>query len=149
MDAVTYPKQNVIDMLDRHVIPVRTPFDGELAREFEAKWTPFLLFLDTNKKAHHKIVGFLPPEELIPAILLGVGKTFFDAQKLDRAMNMFDEVIKEHPSNHAAPEAVYFRGVSEYKKTHSAEPLKQVYERLRAEYPETEWAKRAAPYRLL
>jgi hypothetical protein len=149
MDAVTYPKQNVIDMLDRHVIPVRTPFDGELAREFEAKWTPFLLFLDTNKKAHHKIVGFLPPEELIPAILVGVGKTFFDAQELDRAIKLLDEVIKEHPSSHAAPEAVYFRGVSEYKKTHSAEPLKQVYERLQAEYPESEWAKRAAPYRLL
>ncbi len=149
MDAVTYPKQNVIDMLEKHVIPVRTPFDGDVAKEFEAKWTPFLLFLDTNKKGHHTVVGFLPPEELIPAIFVGVGKTFFDAGELDRAMGALDNVIKNHPSSHAAPEAVYFRGVCEYKKTHSAEPLKQVYEKLQAEYPANEWATRADPYRLL
>ena len=150
MDAVTYPKQDVIDMLEKHVIPVRTPFDGDLAKEVEAKWTPFLLFLDTKRRAHHHTsVGFLPPEELIPAILLGVGKTFFDIKELDRAMGALEEVIEKHVSSHAAPEAIYFRGVSEYKKTQSAEPLKDVYEKLQAKYPKSEWATRAAPYRLL
>lgn len=149
MDTVTYPKQDVIDLMDKHVIPVRIPFDSPLAKEFEVKWTPGLLFLDKNRKAHHLIIGFLPPEELIPAILLGVGKTFFDSNEFQRAIEALNEVMERHPSSHAAPEAVYFRGVSQYKKTHSAEPLKQVYEKLQAEYPETEWAERAAPYRLL
>jgi len=149
MDAVTYPKEDVVDQINRLVIPVRIPFDNPLAKEFEVKWTPGLLFLDEDRKEHHRIIGFLPPEELVPAILLGVGKTFFDTKQLDRAIELLNEVVDKHPRSHAAPEAVYFHGVSRYKQTHSGEPLKQSYNKLQAEYPETEWTKRAAPYRLL
>jgi hypothetical protein len=149
MDAVTYPTQDVIEHIERHVIPVRIPFDDPLAREFVVKWTPNLLFVDAERALHHRVIGFLPPEELIPAILLGAGKTFFDRGDLDRALGMLNEVVETHATKHAAPEAVYFAGVSQYKKTHSGEPLKKAYEKLKAAYAETEWVKRASPYRLL
>ncbi len=48
-----------------------------------------------------------------------------------------------------APEAIYLRGVSEYQSTHIAEPLKKAYERLKSEFPSSEWVKRAKPYSLL
>jgi len=149
MDAVTYPTENVVEHIEKHVIPVRIPFDDPLAGEFVVKWTPNLVFADAERAVHHRIIGFLPPEELIPAILLGVGKTFFDLADLDRDLGILNEVVEKHPTSHAAPEAVYFMGVSRYKKTHSGEPLKEAYEKLKEAYPESEWAKRAAPYRLL
>jgi len=149
MDAVTYPKQDVIEQMDKHVIPVRIHFDSPLAEEFIVKWTPNLLFLDKQRRPHHRIIGFLPPEELIPAILLGAGKTFFETGALDRAVGLLQEVIEKHPISHAAPEAMYFKGVCQYKQTHKGDPLKQAYEMLQDKYPNTEWAKRAAPYRLL
>ncbi|MFO8091024.1 MAG: tetratricopeptide repeat protein [Desulfatiglandaceae bacterium] len=149
MDAVTYPTQDVIEHIEKYSIPVRIPFDAPLAREFVVKWTPNLLFVDAERALHHRIIGFLPPEELNPAILLGVGKIFLDHGDFDRALGTLNEVLEKHPGSHAAPEAVYFRGVSQYKQTHSGEPLKKAYEKLKAAYPESEWAKRAAPYRLL
>jgi hypothetical protein len=149
MDAVTYPMQDVVEHIEKHVIPVRIAFDDPLAREFVVKWTPNLLFADEKRVVHHRIIGFLPPEQLIPAIMLGVGKTFFDLGDLDRALEMLNELVEKHPASHAAPEAVYFEGVSRYKKTHSAEPLKNAYEKLKTTYAETEWVKRASPYRLL
>jgi hypothetical protein len=149
MDAVTYPTHDVVEHIEKHLIPVRIPFDDLLARKFIVKWTPNLLFADAERAVHHRIIGFLPPEELIPAILLGVGKIFFDLGDLDRALGTLNEVLGKHPASHAAPEAAYFAGVCLYKQTHSGEPLKKAYENLKAAYPESEWTKRAAPYRLL
>ena len=149
MDAVTYPHENVIHELETKVIPVRIPFDSPLSKEFVAKWTPNLLWVDTERKTHHRVIGFLPPEELTPAVSLGVGKTFLDAGALDRALGVLKEVMDGHPLSHAAPEAVYFSGVCLYKQTHEAAPLKEAYEKLQADYSNTEWAKRSAPYRLL
>ncbi|MCF8084426.1 MAG: hypothetical protein K9M96_15145 [Deltaproteobacteria bacterium] len=149
MDAVTYPNQDVIEEIHKQVIPVRIPFDSPLAEEFVVKWTPNLLFLDRDRKTHHRIIGFLPPEELIPAVQLGVGKCFLEIGDLDRAGSVLDETVQKHPESHAAPQAIYFAAVSNYKSSHKGDPLKQAYERLQADYPESEWAKRSAPYRLL
>jgi outer membrane protein assembly factor BamD (BamD/ComL family) len=57
--------------------------------------------------------------------------------------------LAEYPKSDSAPEAVYLRGVCGYKSTHAPKPLKEAYERLQAQYPSSEWTKRAYPYRLL
>ncbi|HUJ68214.1 MAG TPA: outer membrane protein assembly factor BamD, partial [Syntrophorhabdales bacterium] len=100
-------------------------------------------------KEHHRIVGFLPPDEFLPALLLGIGKTAFDADELDKAMADLDKIITAYPRSAAAPEAMYLRGVVRFKKSHQAEPLKEAFEQLKRDYPASEWAKRATPYGLL
>jgi len=62
---------------------------------------------------------------------------------------MLEEILKNHPKSEAAPEAVYVRGVALYKSTHKADFLKEILKRLQAEYPSSEWTKRAKPYSLL
>ena len=94
-------------------------------------------------------IGFLAPEEFIPSLKLGIAKTHFDREKFSEAIALLEGVFKDSPKSDAAPEAVYLRGVALYKSTHNAENLKNAYERLQAEYPSSEWAKRAQPYRLL
>lgn len=149
MDAVTYPKQNVIDELDKHTVPVRIAFDNPFADAYRVKWTPNLVFLDQDKQVHHRIIGFLPAEELIPAILLGAGKTYLEIDGLNRAMGLLEECFEKHPQSFAAPQAVYFHGVCRYKQTHDGDPLKKAEEKLQAKYPDSEWTQRAAPYKLL
>jgi hypothetical protein len=39
--------------------------------------------------------------------------------------------------------------VVRFKSTHEPEPLKEAFERLKRDYPASEWAKRAMPYSLL
>ena len=48
-----------------------------------------------------------------------------------------------------APEAVYLDGVSRYIETHEVANLIGIYDRLKAEYPDSPWLTRADPYRLL
>ena len=150
MDAVTYPDDRVIQFIQSHLIPIRVSFDAKpLATDFNVKWTPTLITLDPEGKEHHRTVGFLAPEELIPSLLLGIAKSHFDRGRFDEALSTLDRLLTDFPNSDSAPEAIYLRGVSKYKASHVAQPLKEAYEQLQAKYPSSEWTKRAYPYRLL
>jgi hypothetical protein len=150
MDAVTYPEKHVIDFLNHSLVALRVPHDAQpLAADFNVKWTPTLITLDEAGKEHHRTVGFLPAEELIASLLLGIAKTHFDLDRFDQAIIHLDRVLGDYGKSGAAPEAIYLRGVSLYKSTKDPKPLKRAYEHLRAEFPADEWTRRATPYRLL
>jgi hypothetical protein len=150
MDAVTYPERAVIEFMEKNLIPVRVAFNARpLATEFNVKWTPTLITLDSQGKEHHRTLGFLSAEELIPSLLLGMAKVHFDLDEWEKALKILNAVLQEYPNSEAAPEAAYLRGVSTYKKTHDAASLKGAYEFLKDRYPSSEWTKRAYPYRLL
>lgn len=150
MDAVTYPDRKVSDFVMEALIPLRIPADAEpLATDFTLRWTPTLIILDTNGKEHSRTVGFIAPEEFIPTILLGIVKTYFDLRQFDPAIQALEKIINSYQQSFAAPEAIYYRAVCVYKTVHDVGGLKKAYERLAKEYPQSEWVKRAAPYRLL
>lgn len=150
MDAVTYPNEKVSEFIEKNFVPLRVAYNHQpLASDFKVTWTPTLVTLDSNGQEHHRTVGFLSPEELIPSLLLGMAKISFDQNQFDAALSSLEKLLTDHPKSDSAPEAIYLRGVSRYKSTHSAKPLKEAHEQLEKSYPSSEWAKRAAPYRLL
>jgi len=150
MDAVTYPDDRVILFITENMIPLRVAFDAQpLSEDFNIKWTPALITLDPNGNEHHRTVGFLAPQELIPSLLLGMGKSYFETDRFDEALESLERLLGEYPESGSAPEAIYLSGVCRYKSTQNPEPLKAAYEQLTAEYPLSEWTKRAYPYRLL
>ncbi len=150
MDAVTYPEENVVDFINEHFIPLRVPFDAEpYAKDFNVKWTPTIITLDSSGTEHFRTVGFLSPEDFIPSLYLAIGKSSFDAEKLDTALSYFDNLLNKYPDSEFTPEGVYLQGVSRYKSTQNPIPLKEAYEELNLKYPQSEWTKRAYPYRLI
>ena len=150
MDAVTYPQHKVIEFFDKHLAPVRVLFTSQpLPQQFKVQLTPTLVLLDAEGDEHHRTVGFLPPEELIPSLMLGIAKSHFDRGEYSLAAKFLEQLLAEYPKSAAAPEATYYLGVSRYKDTHDPGMLKQAAEALQANYPESEWAKRASVYQLL
>lgn len=150
MGAVTYPHAEVIEYVKQNFIPVQLRFDAKPeAAAFNITWTPTMLVLDENGKEHHRNVGFQSPEEFIPFLMVGRAKTFFDLNNFEPAIAGLEEVIKAYPKSAAAPEAAFHLGVSRYKATHNPAPLKEAYQFLKANYPDSEWLKRAQPYALL
>ena len=150
MDAVTYPDAKVIRFITEKMIPLRVAFDAQpLSADFNIKWTPALITLDPDGNEHHRTVGFFAPQELIPSLLLGMGKSYFETDRFDEGTESLERMLREYPESGSAPEAIYLRGVCRYKSTQNPEPLKAAYEQLTAEYPSSEWTKRAYPYRLL
>ena len=150
MGAVTFPDTRVITFINQNVVPIRLPHDHKpLADQFQIKWTPALVTLDTEGKEHHRTVGFLSPEELIPSLLLGKAKIDFDHENFAKAVVTLEDLLKDYPKSTAAPEAIFLRGVCLYKSTHNPKALKEIYDKLSKNYPDNEWTKRASPYRLI
>lgn len=73
----------------------------------------------------------------------------FDTDRFDAALANLEKLLSDYAKSHSAHEAIYLRGVSLYKNTDDPKPLKQAYEKLQENYPDSEWTKRAYPYRLL
>ncbi len=150
MAAVTYANEKIIKFINETVIPLQVRFDEQpIATDFNVKWTPSIIVLDSDGKEHHRTVGFLPPEELIPFLLLGIAKVHLDADQFDSALASLNKLILEYPQSDLSFEAIYLRGVCLYKSTHSPKPLKEAYEQLNVRDPKNIWTKRAYPYRLL
>lgn len=150
MDAVTYPNPSVIEFVQKRMIPLLVAYNAQpLAKDFNIQWTPTLITLDLDGKEHHRTIGFLPPQELIPSQMLGIAKCHFDAERFEEAIGILDKLLAEYPQSDSAAEAIYLHGVSRYKNTHQAKALKEAYERLQKDYPASEWTKRASPYQLL
>ncbi len=150
MDAVAYIDPAVISFVNDTLIPLRLPAaDPVLGPRYGIKWTPSLLVLDAEGGEHYRTLGFYPPQELIPSLLLGMGKAKFNLPDRPAACDCFGRLLSEFPQSNLAPEAVYLNGVSRYIESHDVAHLIGIYDRLAAEYPVSPWLTRASPYRLL
>jgi len=147
MDAVTYPDKAVIDFINSNMIPVRVRHDQKpLSEDFKVKWTPALITLDMDGIERHRTVGFLPPEELVPSLMLGIGKAHLERGEFSRAIPRFENLVSKYAKSDSAPEAVFFLGVAQYQSAHDPKFLRKAYDQLTAKYPQSEWTKRASPY---
>ena len=147
MDAVTYPNDKVAAYVQDNVIPLRIGHEQQpFAEQFKVKWTPRLFILDANGNPDHDVIGFLPPDELVPFIQLGQAKKAFHSDQLDQAIDILDSLLLESSACGSAPEAVFLRGVSHFKKNEDPKALKEVYRLLMFDYPHSAWARRGFPY---
>ena len=150
MDAVTYPDKKVIEYIVKSYIPLLIAYDAKpLSADFNIKWTPTLITLGGDGTEHHRTVGFLDPDAIIANSMLGIGKYHFDNDRFTESLTFFEEVITDPQQGDVVAEAIFLRGVARYKNSGDPKPLKEAYMILSDRYPDSEWAKRAYPYRLL
>jgi hypothetical protein len=150
MDAVTYPNKKVIDFINQHFVTLRIPSDEQpYAGDFNIHWTPTIIVLDEKGREHHRTMGFLAPDDLIPSLYLAIGKLSFDSENLDKAQVYFDNLLTEYPKSDFAPQGVFIQGVSKYKLTHDPVQLRKAYDTLHTKFPASYWTKRAYPYSLI
>jgi hypothetical protein len=140
---VTYPDAKVQELLNESLVPVKANFaeSSKLKEQYGVVWTPTLVFLDGKGRAHHKVSpASLPPDEFIPVVLAGMGRTFLSQGHYDDAVIQFDRVVDRHPNSLAAPEALYWRGVAHYRKN-DKDSLMKSWKELGAKHASSFWAK--------
>jgi len=150
MDAVTFPDDRVVNFISSRLVPLRAEAGtGSLAADFRLVWTPTLIILDLYGHEHQRTVGYLPPDEMVPTLLLGISKASFVNDQFNEAVIQLSTLLNGYPESAVAPEAVYLRGVARYKSSHAPGALKEVYQQLLEQYPDSKWTRRAEPYSLL
>jgi hypothetical protein len=115
-----------------------------LGDRYDAHWTPTILTLDAEGEEHHRMEGFLPADDFIAQLAVGVGRTAFSQGRYAEAEETFREVLARHPETESAAEAQYWAGVARYKATGNAEALADTAKSFRQRYADTIWAKKAS-----
>ena len=112
-----------------------------------ALWTPTVLVLDPSGAERRRIEGYLPRDEFLAELHLGLARVHFERKQWAEAERLYEQVIEQFPETAAAPEAIYWRGVSRYKRTNDHLELPKITEALQPRYGDTVWAKKASVWR--
>jgi hypothetical protein len=145
-----YPDPRVVQLVDQNFIPVRVHVKEQaddfkrLGAQFGAQWTPTILVIDSSGVERHRIEGFLPADDFLAQLLLGLAKSAFARGEFSDAERRFREVVDRYPSTEAAPESLYWAGVSRYKATNDAAALAETTKNFKERYQDTSWAKKAS-----
>jgi len=141
-----YPEPKVVDFLNSNFIPVKNHIKeqpGNFER-FGAQWTPTAIVLDSGGTERHRFEGFLPVDDFLAQLELGLAKSDFANQRFDQAEKRYRHIVEAYPKAEAAPEALYWAGVSRYKATADPAPLHATFEAFQKAYTDTSWAKKAS-----
>ena len=111
---------------------------------FNAQWTPTTLIVDPPATERHRIEGFLPADDFLSQLRLGLARAAFDRGEFATAERGYEEVVQKHPNTESAAEAQYWTGVSRYKATGDASALTDTARRFKERYSDSPWAKKAS-----
>ena len=127
-------------------LPVRIQVREQpaLMERFNVQWTPTVLLMDSGGAERHRIEGFLPGADFAAQLLLGLGHAAFAAKNWSEAQRRFGELLEKFPDTEAAPEALYWKGVSRYKQTGDAKALGETGLAFQTRYTSSSWAKKAS-----
>lgn len=113
---------------------------------FDSVWTPTVLILDPNGKERFRIEGYLPKDEFRAQLELGLARVAFMSKDFADAGRRFSEILERYPESKAAPEALYWKGVSRYKSTNDHTVLGEMPGQFQEKYPDSIWAEKTAAW---
>jgi hypothetical protein len=147
-----WPDERVVRFISENFIPARIHVREQPAEwkrfgeHYSVQWTPTILLLDPEGEARHRIEGFLPAGDFLAQLTLGLGYLSLRAEKWADAQRWFSRVPGQFPTTDAAPEALYWAGVADYKagnKTALAETARAFEQR----YQDSSWAKKSSVWK--
>ena len=100
--------------------------------------------MDSNGVERERIEGYLSKPEFRAGLEMGLARIAFMHKQWAEAERRYGEIAGRYPNTTAAPEAVYWRGVSHYKATNDHTVLGEVAEQLKEKYPDSVWALKAS-----
>jgi hypothetical protein len=115
-------------------------------KRFDVLWTPTVVILDESGKERFRIEGYMPKDEFAAHLTMGLARVAFMNKKWTDAEKFYDEVVQKYPATSLAPAAVYWLGVSRYKKTNDHHVLGKIVTELKEKYPDSPWNKQAEPW---
>ena len=140
---MTYPQQPVIDTILAHGVPVQ--FDNSKTENnkflhgIHHVWTPDIRVLYHDGSELYRWDGFLPPPEFMARTQCGFGMAYLRLKRFDQAEACYADVLTRFSTTYAAPEALYYLGVTRYRRDPNSDELLTQWANLRSRYPLSEY----------
>ena len=141
---MTYPNAEVARLLNAEFVPVRinTQDQPEVARRFHLMWSPILVMLDHREFPLRRIVGYLPPTEMLAQLHFVRALNEMRSARHASALQVFRQLYAGFPRADVVPEAIYWEGIAAYRLSKNKEDLWVIWRQLAADYPGSAWAAR-------
>jgi len=141
---VTYPDPAVRTAIAERFVPLKLDLfaDRQVVRPLNVFWTPTLLVADRRGVVHYRSVNYLPPADFLDILDIGEANVRLRWGEYDRAIALLAAVPIRHPDGPLVPEAIYWRGIATYLKTHDHDAMDAVWQALRDRFPDSIWARR-------
>lgn len=88
----------------------------------------------------------MPKDEFRAQLELALARVAFASKKWKDAERRYSEVLDRYPNSKAAPEALYWKGVSHYKATNDHTVLGELPAQFAEKYPDSLWALKTAAW---
>lgn len=127
-------------------IPVRAHVktDQPVFERFNAQWTPTILVLDKDGVEQHRIEGFLPVDDFIAQLKMGLGHAARARGDWQGAEDAYRALAQSSQGDDVGAEATYWAGVSQYKASGDAAALNATATALSRNYASSSWAKKSS-----
>ena len=87
--------------------------------------------------------GYLPKDEFRAQLELGLARVAFMNKNWAEAESRYAAVLDRYPDSKAAPDALYWKGVSHYKATNDHTILGELPGIFQEKYPDSIWSKKS------
>lgn len=130
--------------MSQAVLPVKVNVlaNRPLCKRLNAFWTPILSFLDADEREHHRFIGYLPPDEFLAQVHLARGREAFSKGDAAKAREIYQSIVDRLPATDAAPEALYWTGVCDFKLTKDMQKILDRSKEVVKRYPGHLWARK-------
>lgn len=148
-----YPDERVARLITENFIPARVHVKDQAAdfkrfgERYNAQWTPTTILLDPDGVERHRIEGFLPNDDFLGQLMVGLGHLAFRHGDFATAERWFQRVADTLPKTDAAPEAQYRGGVSHHKGSGDPAALGATAKAFSERCQDSTWAKKASVWR--
>ncbi|MBV8152963.1 MAG: hypothetical protein JO029_00335 [Candidatus Eremiobacteraeota bacterium] len=140
---MTYPQPPVVDTIVKHAIAVQIDNSKQENNQFlhgiHHIWTPDIRILHYDGFELYRFDGFLPPPEFMARSLCGFALGQLRLKRFDAAEAIYADVLRRFSTTYAAPEALYYLGVTRYRRDPNGDELLTQWANLRSRYPGSEY----------
>ena len=142
-----YTDPQVAQFITDNFIPARAHVkdNQEAFARFGAEWTPTILIMDKDANERHRIEGFLPADDYLAQLRLGLAHAARSAGDFADAERRYREL--SGGEGDVAAEALYWSGVSRYKATNDASALGETAQAFGERFTDSPWAKKASVWK--
>jgi len=149
MESTTYHDENVMTSLNDFVFlkyntkNVQKNF-RELFPTIGLGWTPSFYIYSPDGKIMRNMLGYLPPEQIIMELKLGLGQSYMRSSQYGEAIKIFKDTFSSTKETNYIQEGLYYAGVAAYYQFNgSLDELSVYWNELLDKYPNSLWAQRA------
>ena len=142
-----YPDPKVATFITENFIPARAHVkeQPEAFERFGAQWTPTILITDRDANERHRIEGFLPADDFLAQLKLGLAHAARTRGDFANAERRYRELA--NGDDDVAAESLYWAGVSRYKATNDGAALGETAKAFSTRFQDSSWAKKASVWK--